>query len=73
MMLESRKVGVPVDNININKIIVSGEFPCIKKVSKYFFFFQNNEDVYTTVSFFPRMSRYLKNVNDAKTMFFLKR
>ena len=70
MMLESTKVGVPVDNVNINKIIVSEEFSCIKKVSKYFFLFQNYENVYTTVSFFPKMSRYLKNVNDAKTMFF---
>ena len=70
MMLESTKVGVPVDNVNINKIIVSEEFSFIKKVSKYFFLFPNYENVYTTVSFFPKMSRYLKNINDAKTMFF---
>ena len=68
--LYSSKSAVDVDNLNIDKIVIFHVFPCIKRGSKYFISYHNNE-VTPLCVLPPKMSGYLKNFVDAKTMSFL--
>ena len=40
---------------------MSGDSPCIKKGSKYFISYKNNEGVIRLCVFLPKMNGYLKN------------
>ena len=39
----SSKSAVHVENLNIDKIVISHVFPCIKRSSKYLISYQHNE------------------------------
>ena len=49
-----RKRAIAIGNVNINKIIMSDEFPCSKKGCKYFASCKNNEKKYTIMCLAPK-------------------
>ena len=64
----SSKKSVPIDFASIDKRVICDEFPYIKKASKYFTDYKNNEKVTSLCVMLPKISGYLKNFDDAKTM-----
>lgn len=57
MTLKSRKKSlIRLCDVNIDKIVKSGEFPRASKGSQYFFDYTNNDDFAPLYVFLPRMS-----------------
>ena len=58
-------------DININKVILSEEFPCSNRSSKYFVGCKNNEKVRLLQVLLSKISNYVKNFDDDKTILFI--
>lgn len=68
----SSKSEIPIEDINLNKVLVSREFPCKKNVLCILLAPKKNEkEVKLFCVLPPKMSRYVKISDDAKTMLFL--
>ena len=65
------KSPIGVADENIDKIVISDELSCTKNDFKYFVSYEKNEEVTPFSVLLPKMSGYVKNVDDAKTMCFL--
>lgn len=57
-----------IDQVNIGKIVIPDELPFIKNDTKYLIDYKNNGEVTALCVLLPKMSRYVKNFDDAKTM-----
>ena len=58
-------------DININKVILPEEFPCSNRSSKYFVGCKNNEKVRLLQVLLSKISNYVKNFDDDKTILFI--
>lgn len=65
------KSPIGVADENIDKIVISDELSCTKNDFKYFVSYEKNEEVTPFSVLLPKMSGYVENVDDAKTMCFL--
>lgn len=61
---------MPIRDVNIDNTVISEEFRCTKQRSRYFNIDQNNEKFTHVCFLLPKMSGYLKNFDNAKTMCF---
>ena len=64
------KSAIPLSSVNIDRIVISAEFSCAKKVSRYFVGYKTTKEV-IPLCFAPKMRMCLKNFIDAKTFCFL--
>lgn len=64
------KGAIPLSSVNIDRIVISAEFSCAKKVSRYFVGYKTTKEV-IPLCFAPKMRMCLKNFIDAKTFCFL--
>ena len=62
-----------INNIDINKIVVSNKFPFSKQYFKYFIGNKDNKEVRHSCNFFPEMSIYKRYSDKTKCMYFMIR
>ena len=60
-----------INNIDINEIIVSKEFPSGKQDFKYFTGCKHNKEIRPLCIFFPEMSIFQRNSDKSKCMYFM--
>ena len=60
-----------INNIDINKIVVSNKFPFAKQDFKYFIGYKDNKDIRPLCIFFLEMSIYKRYSNKTKCMYFM--
>ena len=63
----SSKSPTDVSNVNIDKIVISEEFPSAKKSTKYFSGYKNNQEVTPWCVFLPKFSGYIKHLYDIRS------
>ena len=67
------KSPVSINNIDINKIMVSNKVSFCKKGFKYFIGYKNGKKVRPLCILLPKMSVYRRDFNEPKYVFFDKR
>ena len=65
------KSPISINNIDINKILVSKKFPFGKQVLKYFIGYKNNKEIRPLCIFFPEMSMYKRCSDKTKRIYFM--
>ena len=60
-----------INNINIDKIVVSNKFPFEKQDSKCFIGYKDNKEATRLCIFFPEMTIYKKYSDRTKCMYFV--
>ena len=62
---------ISVNNIDINKIVVSNKVSFGEKDFKYFFHYKDAKKIKPLCTFLPKMSAYRRDFNETKYMPFL--
>ena len=65
------KSPISINNIDINKILLSYKFPFGKQVFKYFIGYKNNKEIRPLCIFFPEMSMYKRYSDKTKSMYLM--
>ena len=67
------KKPISIDNIDINKIVVSNKVSFAKKDFKYFIGYKDTKNIRPSCIFFPKMSPYRRDFDTTKCMSFLRK
>ena len=62
---------ISINNIDINKILISNKFPSDKKDFKYFSGYKDNKEIIPLCIFIPEMSIYKRYSDKTKCMYFM--
>ena len=68
---EFHKSPISINNIGINKIVVSNKFSFGKEDFKYFIGYKDNKEIRPLCIFFPEMSIYKRYSDKTKCMYFM--
>ena len=67
------KSPISINEIDINKIVVSKKFPFCKQVFKYFIDYKDNKNIKPLCLFFPEMNAYRIDLDEQECMSFLRK
>ena len=65
------KSPILINELNINKVVVSNRFPFGKRDFKYFIGYKDNTEIRPLGTFFWEMSKYKRYADKTKCMYFM--